>query len=323
MTVEVFYSQPNCDTIVIVATPSYAPFEIIDSAKNFRLLNENIQTAFGNLHYCRTEVTGDTVKLFLHGVGGAWASWTPILQQASFTRTKLGDCIFVDLPGFGDSQNRTDSLDVKSVGELLLNLVGDLGWSKVELIGHSMGGFLALDMASRRQFSSTAITRVLIVSGAYFSIVSTVNHPWKSLLSNSGPARTYMSMKCIARLGSAGPWLVSQLDKRGQLRKIMGRLFASPDLLPNSIVSSVAKNMRPGAFVLAAKNGKGYDARELWAQIACPLVATFGGVDQLVPWVDAQDLRACQPHARIISFEDVGHFAQVERPDLVLPLVIS
>jgi pimeloyl-ACP methyl ester carboxylesterase len=254
------------------------------------------------------------VTLFLHGVGGTWAVWTPLLEVAATLGLDLGDVLLVDLPGFGASENRHGHLGAEAIGPLLRGLARDLGWSEIRLVGHSMGGFLALDMASRRP---PDISSVYVVSGAYFSIVDTVQRPLRSLVTSPSSALAYGQLVALAKAGAAGTVLLEALDRSRLLPLFLRGLFAHPYELPRGVVSYLARSAAPASFLLAAQNADGYHAAARWRQIQVPLRATFGAGDRLVPPTDMMRLERAVPHAITACLPDVAHFGLIERPDLV------
>ncbi len=128
----------------------YCPHEIVTDPQAFGLVAYAEDSPFGRQAGFKTvQPTAETVCLLLHGVGGSRVSWTPLLTELNAQNGRLPDLIIPDLPGFGESRNVTSRLDAATVGEYLMDLVARHGWTRVHLIGHSMGGFLGLDMASQ------------------------------------------------------------------------------------------------------------------------------------------------------------------------------
>ena len=92
-------------------------------------------------------LSGDTKLpglLFLHGFLGSKNDWNPIVDP-------LKDdfcCLAVDLPGHGDTTVADDSLyRMENVASALTDLTGELGLSRPQVVGYSMGGRLALYLA--------------------------------------------------------------------------------------------------------------------------------------------------------------------------------
>lgn len=82
--------------------------------------------------------------LFLHGWLGSWRYWYPTIEVVSnhFRTYSL------DFWGFGDSrrQQRTPE-SIQNYSDQVIRFLDELGIDKVTLVGHSMGGMVALKTA--------------------------------------------------------------------------------------------------------------------------------------------------------------------------------
>lgn len=89
---------------------------------------------------------GSTPLVFLHMFGGSSRSWGAVLDRLAPGRR----CIAVDIPGFGASDPVPPDVSVEGQAETIERLLDGLGVGRHGLVGHSMGGKLALIMAARR-----------------------------------------------------------------------------------------------------------------------------------------------------------------------------
>lgn len=89
---------------------------------------------------------GETSLVFLHYFGGSSHTWSPVIDELN------GDfhCIAIDLPGFGASDSFTDELSVNDTTEIVAGVIDSLQLEQYVLIGHSMGGKIALSLAARK-----------------------------------------------------------------------------------------------------------------------------------------------------------------------------
>lgn len=91
------------------------------------------------------EVRGSgTPLVFLHGWSCRRADWKPIVDELS----KQYLTVSIDLPGHGDAV-ATRSWSIKEFGSLVSDVVQRLALGEVRIIGHSMGGAVALESAVR------------------------------------------------------------------------------------------------------------------------------------------------------------------------------
>jgi len=93
------------------------------------------------IHY--REAGSGKALLFIHGFAGASAFWTNILQ--ALPQGFRG--IAPDLLGFGDSDKPRTGYSIAGHAEIILELTRALEIPEFDLIGHSMGGLIALTVA--------------------------------------------------------------------------------------------------------------------------------------------------------------------------------
>jgi len=94
---------------------------------------------------------GPTI-LFLHGAGGA--SWTPLHERLS----RDWRVIVPEHPGFGRSALPDWMMSVGDLAFFYLDLLTQLGLSNVHLIGHSLGGWTAAEIAIRNTQRLNSLT---------------------------------------------------------------------------------------------------------------------------------------------------------------------
>jgi len=81
--------------------------------------------------------------LFLHGWLGSWRYWFPTMEVAAeHFRTYS-----FDFWGFGDSRRKNTNESIQSYSDQVIRFLDELGIDKVQLVGHSMGGMVALKTA--------------------------------------------------------------------------------------------------------------------------------------------------------------------------------
>jgi pimeloyl-ACP methyl ester carboxylesterase len=81
--------------------------------------------------------------VFLHGWLGSWRYWFPTMEVVSdHFRTYS-----FDFWGFGDSRRRDTQISIKDYSDQVVRFLDELGIEKAILVGHSMGGMVALKAA--------------------------------------------------------------------------------------------------------------------------------------------------------------------------------
>lgn len=103
---------------------------------------ESTVTVRGHTVRLLTAGSGDPV-LYLHGTGDL-GIWTPALSDLAGSFRVLRP----DLPGFNHSQPRADVRSVHDLAYRTWDLIDALGLDSVRVIGSSLGGWLAADLAT-------------------------------------------------------------------------------------------------------------------------------------------------------------------------------
>jgi pimeloyl-ACP methyl ester carboxylesterase len=91
---------------------------------------------------------GKLSLVFLHYFGGSSITWEQVTDELN----EDFHCIAIDLPGFGASQSSDDKLSVSDIRESVVEVIESLQLENYVLIGHSMGGKIALSLASHKSF---------------------------------------------------------------------------------------------------------------------------------------------------------------------------
>lgn len=241
--------------------------------------------------------------LLIHGHQGRWAHWLeniPALAQ----RHRV---IVPDLPGFGDSEMPAGDLTISGYAEALTELLTQLGIERCAVVGHSMGGFVAAELAITQP---VRVERLVLVSAAglaqrYVGIPTAfIRHPTgvnlaRVLLAERGlpdPARRWIARRPRARMGAVG-FAVLRAD----------RLPA--DLVYEYVKGAGKPGAAPAAFALA-----NYDFADRVQEIGCPTLVIWGRQDRMVPFSCADDYCARIPDSRLEVFEKTGHCPPAERP---------
>lgn len=296
------------------ASEPYCPYDISTDPAPFNLVADRLVTRFGKMLVLRRPApSGDTATLFLHGVGARWTTWTPLLRAGDGLPGH--DVVVVDLPGFGESENRLGHLHSLDVAAELGDVLARLGYQRARLVGHSMGGLLALDMAARPQ--ALAVESLHLAAGSGFAILKAVNHPWRGMFAAPLPTSLFWTLYATGRLRVSRSF-VHFLQGRGLLAPLFRPVIAHPRRFPPLAMAALAAEMAPEPFRLAAANLAGYDAVSRWAATTVPVYAAFGAKDRFVDATDRRALAAVRPNAVCTVIEDAAHFLHMERPHAAL-----
>lgn len=97
--------------------------------------------------------------LFLHGLGLNKDFWSPTIAHLATTHR----CIAVDLPGHGESRNVAANGSMSAYASSVRELIEKLNLNDVTLVGHSMGGQIAIILALQMP---SVISRLVLVCSA-------------------------------------------------------------------------------------------------------------------------------------------------------------
>ena len=295
---------------------NYAPYPLVDDPAAFGLVSTRVENELGATVARHLPERGSTrATVLLHGAAGSWTTWTPLLLAARDAGTPLHDPVLFDLPGWGEGDLATGAVTIDAVCDLVEATLKRLGYTEWDVVGHSLGGFVALHLAATRPES---VSSVLLVSGTTWSVIESVGHPVARFSVLPGFVALWQVMRALAALGRAGAAFVRGLDRAHLLRPAVFPLFRHPFRVPGTVIDALAREIRPASFAAAAQIAKDYPADTLWAGIGCPVTALKGDRDVFVRNDDLTRLTALLPHAHTVVVDDCGHFANVERPDAVL-----
>jgi pimeloyl-ACP methyl ester carboxylesterase len=97
--------------------------------------------ADADIHY---ELKGSGLPvLFIQGVGTTGSAWNPQSDALS----KDFHCLQFDNRGIGQSTDRGGQLSVEKMAEDTRDLLDAVGWHSAHVVGHSMGGIIAQQLA--------------------------------------------------------------------------------------------------------------------------------------------------------------------------------
>jgi pimeloyl-ACP methyl ester carboxylesterase len=94
--------------------------------------------------------------IFLHGWVGSWRYWIPSMQATSTAYRAYA----LDLWGFGDTAKSPERYSLEAQTNLLDSFLTEMGIGKVALVGHGLGGVVALLYAKKLSF---VVDRVMVV----------------------------------------------------------------------------------------------------------------------------------------------------------------
>lgn len=236
--------------------------------------------------------------VFVHGLGGCWQNWLENMPHISERGHRV---IALDLPGFGASPMPGWKLSIPRYGELLGDFCEQLETGTCTLVGNSMGGFVAAEVAVGEP---EWVERLVLVSSAGISHAKMRREP----------------VVTGARISAAANPILFRIDlpsmRRPGLRKLaMGGVMRHPEKLRRELlVEFLAPAIGAPGFVPAAGALAGYDLTSRLERIRVPTQLVWGRDDLVVPASDAAGFVERIPDCRLEVFEDCGHVPMAEHP---------
>ncbi len=267
-----------------------------------------VTVAGGAVNVCEIGPADGDPIVWVHGLSGSWQNWLenlPAFADAGFR------CVAVDLPGFGQSPLPREKITISSYAAIVDELLETLGIAAACLVGNSMGGFIASELAiafPRR------VERLVLVAAAGLSIENLRNDTGQAVLER-------LDFAVTAYFG----WFASKSDlvaRRTRLRRVAFSVVAAhPEKLPAPLVSENLRGSGKPGFVPALDAMTSYPIRERLSEIACPTLIVWGTKDRLVPVRDAHELARLISDSRKVIYPDTGHVPMLERPTAFNALV--
>lgn len=314
---------PHSSAGTPATTHTYAPYPLMEDGAGLGLVSTTVTGTMGStVAHHLPERRSDRAMLFLHGAAGSWSTWTPLLQAAEDSGSGIADPVLLDLPGWGaatlDPSPGAPTID--TVCELVRAAARELGYTRWDVVGHSMGGFIAMHLAARWP---EEVQSVVTVSGTTWSLVESVAHPVRNASLLPHFIALWRIMVVLSALGATGRALVRWIQVARLLRPAVVPLFRHPFQVSASVIDTLAREIRPPSFLAAVDITRGYSPSIAWAAITCPVTALKGDRDALVRDSDLEQLAHLIPASRTVVVADCGHFANIERPDAVLEAIAS
>jgi pimeloyl-ACP methyl ester carboxylesterase len=242
--------------------------------------------------------------VFIHGLIGRWTHW--VEQLTAFAPSHR--VIAVDLPGFGDSPlPARGGVSVPIYARTLARLMEALELSATAFVGHSMGGFTAVELGIDYP---ELVERLVLVSPAGLSTYN--DRRSLQLLAQARRFKGIFNTYHAQVAAHAG--LLARHPRLRRLEPTTNIVTRHPDRLPAAYVAEFVRGLAAPGFIDGIEANLNYDYRERLGEIACPTLIVWGAQDKVVTAQDAAEYERLIPNARKVIFEDTGHMAMIERP---------
>jgi pimeloyl-ACP methyl ester carboxylesterase len=240
--------------------------------------------------------------VLLHGIASTADTWSPVVAGLAAHHTVIAP----DLLGHGHSAKPRGDYSLGAYASGVRDLVAALGHDRATVVGHSLGGGIAMQFAY--QFPERIERLVLIASGGLGREV----HPILRAATLPG------SELVLALLG--GAWLRATGGAVGATLARLG-LRTGEDLAGVTTgIGSLADASARSAFVHTARaaidaGGQRVSATDrLYLAAKLPTLIVWGERDPIIPAEHGRAAHEAIPGSRLEIFEGAGHFPHREHP---------
>ncbi|MFO0612569.1 MAG: alpha/beta fold hydrolase [Polyangiaceae bacterium] len=236
-----------------------------------------------------TEVDSGTPVVFIHGFAAVLESFLPVIQEVR----KNHRVIAMDLKGFGLTDRPEGDYSPPAQAKLVTGLMDQLGVEKADLVAHSWGSSIALQIALD---DPARIGKIALYDAWVYEEQIPTFFLW-------------------SRADGIGEALFSlYYDELPDEKIALG--FYDKSLVTEALVEGVEKELEaPGntAAALAAVRGQRYaEVQKRYPTIQQPVLLLWGREDKVTTLNFGERLSKELPNARLVVYPQCGHFPMIE-----------
>jgi pimeloyl-ACP methyl ester carboxylesterase len=194
-----------------------------------------------------------------------------------------------DLPGFGRTPEPPEAWPVARYAEWFLHFLEVLNIRRTSLMGHSYGGRIIIELASREELPFQ-IDKLLLVDSAGVMPQRSSQQKWK--------VKKYKMLKKLAGL-KLSQVLCPQLIEEWQSRQGSADYRNATPLMRNALVMAV-----------------NYDQTPLLSSIKQETLLVWGDLDTATPLSDGETMDRLIPDSGLAIIKGTGHYSFLERRDV-------
>jgi pimeloyl-ACP methyl ester carboxylesterase len=244
-----------------------------------------------------------TVVLFIHGILGSHRNWAHLIDRMDDDHR----VIVPDLFGHGHSAKPVGDYSLGAHAATLRDLLDRLGIDRVTLVGHSLGGGIAMDFYYL--FPERVHRLVLVASGGLGREVNPV------LRSATLPGAEWV-LPVIA-----SGWVRARAETAGRVMTKVGWKPSSDITAIWQGFTSLGDGESRRAFLATTRSvidpgGQTVSAHDYLPDVLpIPTLIVWGSRDRMIPAWHAIRAQQSIPECQVELFEGAGHFPHLDEPD--------
>lgn len=248
--------------------------------------------------------------VLIHGMAGSSTTWRDVMPALA-ERYRV---IAPDLLGHGRSDKPAGDYSLGNHASLVRDVLAHLGIERATIIGQSLGGGVAMQLAY--QHPEVCERLVLVNSGGLGRDVS-----WLLRLLSLPGAELILPIAVPGFVRDHGNNVSRWLHERGIRPPKVAEMWQA--------YASLAESENRHAFLRTLRSvvdagGQTVSARDrLYLASAMPSLIIWGDNDPIIPCAHGEEAHEVMPGSRLVIFEGVGHFPHVEVPDEFVAAVIE
>jgi pimeloyl-ACP methyl ester carboxylesterase len=243
----------------------------------------------------------------LHGLGFTWRVWTPILPLVEVQHTVFAPT----LPGHAGGPPLADGL-TPSIQALVDGVAAELdrrGIERAHLVGNSLGGWIALELARRGRARSVVLFGP---GGAWRS-----RRRLRNLI--AGMRVSFFIMRKLARHADA-------MARRPRVRRLLlATQVEYPDRVPpDELAEAIRTSVDSLVVAPLLRTIEDHPLELLSENPDCPIRVVWAERDRIVPFAHfGQPLIDRLPGAELLRVAGIGHVPMYDEPGEVARLILE
>ena len=256
-------------------------------------------------HRISYRVAGDPnlpVLLLIHGLTSSSATWDPVIPVLA----EHAHVIAPDLLGHGGSDKPRADYSLGALASVLRDLLERLGHTQVSVVGHSLGGGVAMQFAY--QYYDFCERLVLVSSGGLGREVSLALRA--ATLPGAELVLPVIANTYVRDAGLSVSRLLARLSIRPRPSIVeAARGYASLAESParSAFVHTLRSVVGPGGQRVSAHD-------HLYLGEGRPTLIVWGELDTVIPVSHAYAAHEAIPQSRLVVFEQSRHFPHQDEP---------
>ena len=236
--------------------------------------------------------------VLLHGFSDTWRTWELVLPALE----RRHDVLAPTLLGHAGGPPVGEEPNIERIAEAIERSMDEAGFETAHLVGNSLGGYVALQLAARGRARSVV---AFAPAGGWLEGDGSFGETLD---------RQAATIEALRVMAPQAPALLATLDGRRRATASITVNFEHirVELIAHLMLGAACSTAALPLIEHAHRNGWRIEPE----RIACPVRVVWGTEDRLLPWpaAAARFRGEWLPHADWIELDEVGHCPQLDVP---------